>query len=272
MFKGTGVYIIENTKTNKYYIGSTLVSFERRFKDHIKKLRSDNHHSKKLQRSFNKHGEESFKFRILEVTKNAREVEQKWLDKYKPFYNMTLTVGTIDNHSYDTKIKISRLQGGKSIDICNMEGNVIKTVNFQREASEFVSGDQSKVWTCLQGQRNSHKGYRFKYSGENFKYVKKSRVSKGMLGKRHSSETKSKKMPLAMARGKFKGTLEVFKGGEKVEDFLSLKECADKLNIKVTGISSSIKSGKKYKGYTFNKITLVADSPESEIERGFKEN
>jgi len=35
MFKKTGVYIIENINTGKYYIGSTAVSFQSRFKGHL---------------------------------------------------------------------------------------------------------------------------------------------------------------------------------------------------------------------------------------------
>lgn len=272
MFKETGVYIIENINNGKCYIGSTLVNFHSRFTDHLGDLRRGKHHSLKLQRSFNKHGESSFKFRILEVCENARHVEQKWLDKMKPFYNMTLTVGNIDNHVYETKLKISNIRGGKPIDICDIEDNVLKTVNLQKEAAEFVGGNQSKVWRCLHGITNTHKGYRFKHSGEDFKYTKKSREHGGMLNKKHSEETRTKKMPISMARGKFKGVLEVFKNGTKIEEFLSLKECSDKLNIKTRGISNSIKSGKKYKGYTFNKNPLVADSPVSGIERGFKEN
>lgn len=259
MFDKTGVYIIENIVTGKCYIGSTLVSFKSRFSDHMGDLKRNKHHSKKLQRSFNKHGQEAFRFRVLEVCDNAREVEQSWLDKYKPFYNMTLTVGTIDNHTYESKLKISRLQGGKSIDICDLDGNVIKTVNLQREAAEFVGGDQSKVWRCLQGITSKHKNHRFKHSGEDFKYVKKPRHINGHKGKKHSEETRKNKMPIAMARGKFKGILEVFKDNVLIKEYLSLGEASKDLNIRVTGISLSLKNNKIYKGYMFNKKPLVTD-------------
>ena len=66
MNKETGVYIIENINTNKCYIGSTIVSFSGRFRDHLGELRRNSHHSKKLQRSFNKHGESAFKFKVIE--------------------------------------------------------------------------------------------------------------------------------------------------------------------------------------------------------------
>lgn len=273
MFDSIGVYIIENLNTNKFYIGSTVVSFNKRIKDHLSDLRRGNHHSKKLQRSFKKHGESSFRFRVLEVCRvcNTRQTEQKWINKMQPFYNMTMTVGNIDNHTYDTKLKISKLQGGKRIEIYDKRGDLVKTVNLQHEAAAFVGGSQPKIWRCLQGISRTHMGYRFKYVGEDFLHVKKSTVSLGMLGKRHSESTK-KKMGPAMARGKFKGILEVIKDGKVISKFLSLGEAAKSLKIRVAGISKSLKNNKAYKGYKFNKIPLVADSKPSGIERGFKES
>jgi group I intron endonuclease len=275
MFKNTGVYIIENIVTNKYYIGSTSVSFRSRFNKHLGTLRRNSHHSKKLQRSYLKHGESAFKFKVLEICDGSkvRKKEQEWIDTMNPFYNMTLIVdGGVANHTYESKLKLSKSLGGKPIDICDLEGNVLKTVNFQNEAADFVKGNQSKIWKCLQGITGKHKNHRFKYAGEDFKYVKKEWSNGGgNTGRSHSEKTKEKMGP-AMARGKFKGVLEVFRDSSKVGEFLSLGEAAKELNIKVQGISSSLKSGKIYKRYTFNKLPLVADSPVSGIERGFKEN
>ncbi len=196
MFSNIGVYIIENTKTNKCYVGSTCVDFKTRFNRHLGSLGRNTHHSKKLQRSYNKHGKEAFKFRILEICgeQEVREKEQEWIDFLVPFYNMILIVdGGVDNHSYESRLKISKLQGGKPIDICDLEGNILKTVNFQNEAAEFVNGSQEKVWRCLQGIGNTHMGYKFKHSGEDFKYVPNPYTGPApMEGKRHSQETKNK--------------------------------------------------------------------------------
>lgn len=272
MFNKTGVYIIENTATNKCYIGSTLVGFEERFKRHLCSLRRNKHHSKKLQRSYNKHGKDSFKFRILEVCDDVREKEQEWIDMMVPFYNMSLTVdGGVDNHTYESKLKISKLQGGKPIHICDKKGNTLKVVNFQHEAATFVGGSQPKVWRCLQGIGNTHMGHRFRYAGEDFAYVSKKRTTFGMLGKKHSKETRSK-MGLPMARGKFNGILEIYEKGKLLNKFLSLKECADYYNLKVTGISNSLKTKNPYKGYHFNKKPLVADRNDLESKEDLRRN
>lgn len=62
-----GVYLITNLKNNKVYVGSTLNSFKERWMTHVQKLRSNKHPNQHLQSSFNKYGEDKFKFTILEV-------------------------------------------------------------------------------------------------------------------------------------------------------------------------------------------------------------
>ena len=269
-----GVYSIKNKNTGKYYIGSTLVCFYGRRRDHFSDLRRGDHHSKKLQRSFNKHGEASFEFEVLQECDkdNVRNTEQEWLTIIKPFYNMTLTVGTIDSHTYDTKLKISEIQGGKPIDVCDLKGKVVKTVNLQREAAEYVNGNQSKVWRCLTGRNFKHKGHRFKYSGEVFVHTPKKRDYKNTRkGQKHTQEWKDT-VGVKMARGRFKGVLNVYKNNVLISRYLSIKEAIESLqdNLKNTGITKAILSGKSYKGYIFKKQNLETGSPVSEIERGFK--
>lgn len=63
----TGIYKITNIKNNKFYIGSTSDSFLKRWNHHINALRRGTHKNSHLQRAFNKYGEESFKFEIIET-------------------------------------------------------------------------------------------------------------------------------------------------------------------------------------------------------------
>lgn len=60
-----GIYKITNIKNNKIYIGSSINMYER-WRKHKEMLLRDGHHSIHLQRAFNKHGLEYFKFEILE--------------------------------------------------------------------------------------------------------------------------------------------------------------------------------------------------------------
>lgn len=74
-----GVYKIENLINNKIYIGSSE-NVERRFTDHKYLLRKNIHHSVLLQRSWNKYGEDIFKFEAIEECENILEREQYWMN------------------------------------------------------------------------------------------------------------------------------------------------------------------------------------------------
>lgn len=71
--------------------------------DHFSTLRRGKHVNKRLQNSYNKHGEDAFVFEVLEeCSVDVRfELEQLYLDIYKPEYNISSTAfgGTCDRDS-----------------------------------------------------------------------------------------------------------------------------------------------------------------------------
>ena len=90
------IYKIQNLKNNKYYIGSTN-SFKTRKRQHISDLNNSRHHNYKLQEDWDIHGENNFKFSVLErITKSKQyEREQDYLDlmvgKESEVYNIRST-------------------------------------------------------------------------------------------------------------------------------------------------------------------------------------
>lgn len=62
-----GVYLIECTASGGVYVGSS-VDIVRRWRAHLSYLRKGNHHSARVQRTWNKYGPESFTFRVFMVT------------------------------------------------------------------------------------------------------------------------------------------------------------------------------------------------------------
>ncbi len=76
------VYHIRNVVTGRYYVGST-VSLRQRQMDHFSYLRRGKHHSRKLQRAFDKYGESTFVFKSLEQCsiEIRDQIEQKWMDQ-----------------------------------------------------------------------------------------------------------------------------------------------------------------------------------------------
>lgn len=99
--KTVHIYKIENLTTGKLYIGSTCNKTKRKSR-HFELLKANNHHSKKLQNSFNKHGRSSFKFKVIESLKISDikeqfEREQYYIDYYASCtkgYNMSCTAHT----------------------------------------------------------------------------------------------------------------------------------------------------------------------------------
>lgn len=114
----TGIYQIRNIHNNKLYIGSS-VDLKRRKNDHFSSLKRGSHHSLKLQSAYSKHGESSFVFEILEECTKQQliELEQIYLDKLKPHYNIRQTASfhiTGWQPSQSMKEKMSKNRKGKS--------------------------------------------------------------------------------------------------------------------------------------------------------------
>ena len=74
--KSPGVYLIENKVTGKRYVGSTTINLQQRWNDHKSGLRNNKHANIHLQRTWNKYGEESFVFSIIEQCTNVLEREK----------------------------------------------------------------------------------------------------------------------------------------------------------------------------------------------------
>lgn len=92
----TGVYQILNLVNGKRYIGSTAVSFMKRWGSHKKELRNNYHHSKSLQRAWNKYGQENFSFEVLATCPKEYciKLEQWFLDNFSREYNVCPTAGS----------------------------------------------------------------------------------------------------------------------------------------------------------------------------------
>lgn len=122
----TGIYKIINKISKKFYIGSTSSKggFAERWRIHIRDLKQNKHHSKHLQRAWNKYGNENFQFEIIIYCDPEKCIffEQKCLDVYKPWlkengYNENKNANSMlgFKHSDETKNLISQKQIGRKI-------------------------------------------------------------------------------------------------------------------------------------------------------------
>ncbi len=121
--KKSGVYKITNVINGRVYIGST-VFFKRRWSVHRTNLRGGYHHSPKLQHAWDKYGEESFEFSVIEEclpdkhTLEARE--QVWIDYYESYsfhnYNIAKFAGKPmlgRKHTPERNTKMSKIMKGR---------------------------------------------------------------------------------------------------------------------------------------------------------------
>lgn len=110
-----GIYQIKNIKTNECYIGSSN-NFRDRFESHKHLLRAGKHHCKPLQRSWDKWGEQSFKFYRREYVKDDELLkfkEREWIEKISNNHivlNEGNPVNDKDYKIYLLEKKIARLQ------------------------------------------------------------------------------------------------------------------------------------------------------------------
>lgn len=78
----SGIYKITNKNNGRYYIGSS-VNINNRWNEHKRTLKQNKHDNDFLQKSWNKHGEESFLFEIIEYVLDLDKLlerEQYYLD------------------------------------------------------------------------------------------------------------------------------------------------------------------------------------------------
>lgn len=105
----TGIYSITNTLNGRRYVGSAS-SIKKRWRQHIRTLGTGKHHSRFMQRCFDKHGESAFRFEVLLYCSrdNLLMYEQALIDGLKPEYNSTPTAGSQlgYRHSDETRAKL----------------------------------------------------------------------------------------------------------------------------------------------------------------------
>lgn len=113
----SGVYRLECLVTEKSYVGSSVNMFNRR-KGHFHDLRLGKHGNQKLQAAWNKYGESSFVFSVLEWLRDKKNLvlhEQCWIDILDTFnsgYNLTPLAGNCFGvrHSAEVRCKMAMSQ------------------------------------------------------------------------------------------------------------------------------------------------------------------
>jgi len=112
----SGIYIITNTCNGKVYIGSA-VDLDKRWRVHLHCLRKGVHWNISLQRSWNKNGESSFEFTVVEYCTKEMLLkrEQHWLNLYEDgdLYNINPTAGSNLGRKWSSESRAKMSKAGK---------------------------------------------------------------------------------------------------------------------------------------------------------------
>ena len=153
------IYKIVNIVNQKEYIGSAM-KFNIRKSYHLTSLRKNKHHCIKLQRSFNKYGEENFIFYIIQDNIDKSEllsIEQKYLDSLNPELNTSKNAVSGVGRFKDKVCSFS------------LEGVFIKEFECAEEASEYYNCIPNKIRQVCNFDRDTHFNMCFRWK----KYVDK---------------------------------------------------------------------------------------------------
>lgn len=112
------IYKITNNINNKIYIGKTLHSIEKRFKEHCKEAFKDRNGKRPLYNAMRKYGTENFHIDLIEEasinTLSAREIY--WIDYYNSYHNgYNATKGGDGKQLYDYQAIIEGFLSGKLV-------------------------------------------------------------------------------------------------------------------------------------------------------------
>lgn len=194
------VYKIFNLLNGKFYIGSTT-DLPRRKSQHLARLRAGKHHCTHLQNAWNRDGEISFSFEILEHCAKAEreDLEQSYIDRLDACnpevgYNKARKVGQVMGfpHTKESREAMSRARRG------------VKTPNkvkAWKALGESMRGRKrpldvvDKIRKANLGQKRSEEtkarlrqiNLGRKHSAEAVK-----KIREASAGRRHSDETKEK--------------------------------------------------------------------------------
>ena len=162
-----GVYMITNIVNRYFYIGSAI-DVSKRICGHIYYLRGNRHHNPKLQASWNKYGENSFLFSVLETVGAADllKAEQKWFDHYsvgkrKDCYNIhSIPYSTLGRkHSAATKIRMSEAQkkANRSPERKKISGDTLRKYNLSLKGVPKSEEHKRKISESNKGKIISEK-------------------------------------------------------------------------------------------------------------------
>lgn len=178
----TGVYMIENIANGRRYVGSA-VSLKKRWREHRRQLTDGRHHSRFLQRAWNKYGPLFFRFQVVAYCDrdNLLFYEQRLIDGLKPDYNTSPTAGSQlgYRHTDETRKKMSQ---SRAKDFSPMKGRK-HTEESKRKISQNRKGKGNSGWTDERRRKISEAN-----KGRIITQEQRDKISATLMGHKQSAE------------------------------------------------------------------------------------
>lgn len=154
--KISGIYLITNKIDNKHYVGLSINCLER-FSKHKSLLRRCKHHNQHLQSAWDKYGEESFVFEILEEHNN------EYLHSFENFW-----CNLLDSHNREFGYNIDLTNPNKKT---NLNKETIEKIRISNTGREVSIETRNKLRDINLGK---------KYSDETIEILKNSAKNKSV--------------------------------------------------------------------------------------------
>lgn len=208
--KISGIYEIVNTLNGKRYVGSA-VDLRLRRNQHVTRLRNGRHHSRYLQKAWDKYGEGAFEFRIiLRCDRDDLLMEEQKQIDLKSDYNMTKGAGSCLGRtlSDETRAKIAAAHLGRK--------HGPRSEEHRRNISAALKGKKkpAHVMEALQSARLS------------YKFTEEDKASRSAGMKRAYDEGRKSREKSAAHRERIAETLREKSADEEVRARLSAQASA----------------------------------------------
>lgn len=171
------IYSITNTVNGKRYVGQTS-DYTKRMNSHLSSLRGGRSHNRHLQAAFNKYGEDSFRFDVIEYCDidQLNDREQYWIESmgtYRDGYNLDQGGAGIRGYHYtdEQKQRISNALKGRTFsdearakmsknhaDFSGQNNPVYGIPWAQRTSTECQASMKQKLSQCFSGCNNPNYG------------------------------------------------------------------------------------------------------------------
>lgn len=256
MKKIIGIYSITNLYNNKIYIGQSN-DIKRRWRNHKNDLNKNKHQNMYLQNSWNKHGENAFDFKIIELCELSLldSKEMYYINKLKTFnkkYGYNLIYNNNGKFTFTDEV-IERMRESHSYEYVSilqfdLTGSFLKYFDSLSIAARSINGTPSGIRNCANrlrgfGASKTYKGYLWVFK-EDYYLFKKLDLRQYLL------EDKS-----------FQVNKYEYPSGEYIKTYNTVLEAANDNDISVDVISMCVRNVQlQSSGFTYRKYDGSIDN------------